>query len=582
MKKPAALIAIALLAAAATIGVLSLSGNGAGRRLDEVPRRQAMSAVTFRTLAPRTPLVEVAEEVLRRTGARPVSGTADVILDIQAGIGEEGFRIEGDAPVRITGNDDRGLLYGIGRFLRGPWQGTSVPQRKVRGMYFATHFHNWYHDAPLPEVVRYVEELALWGCNALVVWFDMHHYQGLQDPDAVQMVERLRAILAAAQRVGIRPGLLVLANEAYATTPVEIRATNAKDQNGYFASPGGFYGVEICPNAPRGLEQILQLRSGVLDAFGDIAFEYFVIWPYDQGGCTCAKCAPWGTNGYLKTAEGVARLARERYPQAKIVLSTWYFDHFVHGEWDGMRAAFAGSKPEWIDYLLIDDYGDFPKNPLEHGIPGGFPVVGFAEISMVGMSPWGGFGANPRPRHWQKHHQSTRDLLGGGFPYSEGIYEDANKVLQLQLGWDPGRDTREILREYAAAHFSPAEADGIVEAMWMMEDLCGLSLEETADGVRFRHWNPPVKAEACFELVSRIDRGLSEGIRRSWRWRILWLRAALEAEIKRTGGKPSERATGYFRELIELYHARNAEGACHPPEPDGGENKPVDTAVQAG
>lgn len=525
--------------------------------------------MTFRTVAPRTPLVQVAEEVLQRAGARPVSGAADLILDIQAGIGEEGFRIEGETPVRITGNDDRGLLYGIGRYLRGPWRGTSVPQRKVRGMYFATHFHNWYHDAPLPEVVRYVEELALWGCNALVVWFDMHHYRGLQDPDAAQMVERLHAILAAAQRVGIRPGLLVLANEGYATTPVELRATNAKDQNGYFASPAGFYGVEICPNAPRGLEQILQLRAGVLDAFGDIAFEYFVIWPYDQGGCTCAQCAPWGAKGYLKTAEGVARVARQRYPQAKIVLSTWYFDHFVHGEWDGVRTIFARHKPEWIDYLLIDDSGDFPQNPLEQGIPGGFPVVGFAEISMAGMFPWGGFGANPRPRHWQKHHQSTRQLLNGGFPYSEGIYEDVNKVLQLQLGWDPGRDTRDILREYAAAHFSPAEAENIVEAMWMMEDLCGLSQEQTADGVRFRHWNPPVKAEACFELVSRTDRALPEDVRRSWRWRILWLRAALEAEIKRAGGKPSEQAAVYFRELIDLYHARNAEDACHPPEPDG-------------
>jgi hypothetical protein len=531
-----------------------------------------MITMKFRTVVKSTPMIEAAEQLLQRTGARPVGGAADIILDIQAGIGEEGYRIAGDAggPVCITGNDERGLLYGIGKFLRSPsWRGTSVPQRPVRGMYFATHFHNWYHVAPLQDVVRYVEELALWGCNALVVWFDMHHYRGLQDPDAQKMVERLHAILAAAQRVGIRPGLLVLANEAYSTTPMELRATNAKDQNGYFASPGGFYGSEICPNAPGGLDLILDWRAGVLDAFGDIAFEYFVIWPYDQGGCTCAKCAPWGANGYLKTAQAVAQLARARFAKAKIVLSTWYFDHFVAGEWDALRAAFDKHKPDWIDYLLIDDYGDFPKNPRERGIPGGYPVVGFAEISMVGMFPWGGFGANPRPRHWQAHHQSTKHLLSGGFPYSEGIYEDLNKVLQLQLGWDPGRDTQDIIREYAAGHFHPDVADDVLAAALMMEEDLGISMKDSAEGLQFEFWNSREKAEACRDLVNRLDARLPEATRRSWRWRIFWLRATLDAELKRTGGKSSDVAEACWRELVEIYYAHQAEGACHPPVVNG-------------
>ena len=34
---------------------------------------------------------------------------------------------------------------------------------------------------------RYVEELALWGCNTLAVWFDLHHYHGIDDPEARAM-----------------------------------------------------------------------------------------------------------------------------------------------------------------------------------------------------------------------------------------------------------------------------------------------------------------------------------------------------------------------------------------------------------
>ena len=83
-----------------------------------------------------------------------------VELAIAPGIGSEGFRIE-DRPgggVKIVGNDARGLLYGVGKLLRtsrydcdgftaGAWRGTSIPEKPVRGIYFATHFHNFYHDA---------------------------------------------------------------------------------------------------------------------------------------------------------------------------------------------------------------------------------------------------------------------------------------------------------------------------------------------------------------------------------------------------------------------------------------------------
>jgi hypothetical protein len=544
-----------------------------------------MNAVTFKTIAERTPLVQAAEQLLQRTieertGIFPARGeepSVGIILDIKNGIGEEGFRIESDSdgPVRITGNDERGLLYGIGKFLRiscfencsfspGSWRGTCVPQKKVRGMYFATHFHNWYHDAPVEEITRYVEELALWGCNALLVWFDMHHYRGIDDSAARKMLKRLHIILEAAEHVGIRAGLNTISNEGYSSSPVELRADWTDGHDGYFRPPGGHYHVEICPNVPSGLDLILKWRDEMLEAFCSIEIEYFWIWPYDQGGCTCAKCAPWGSNGFLRVAEPVAQLVRSRFPRAKIVLSTWYFDLFVKGEWDGLRTAFGRHKPDWIDYLMIDDFGGFSQNLLEHSIPGGFPVVSFPEISMEGMSPWGGFGANPRPLHWQAYHLKTRDLVSGGFPYSEGIFEDLNKVLLLQWGWDPNRDAEDIIREYAASCFSADVADDVLSAVLMMEEDHGIDAKKDEDGLIYRT-SPLPKAEVCWDLMSRTDTKLPDSIRHTWRWRILWLRAALDAELKRTHSKPSDFTEMYMRELIGIYHANNAEGCVRPP-----------------
>ena len=88
-----------------------------------------------------------------------------VELAIEPGIGAEGFKIADGAngTVRIIGNDARGLLYGVGKFLHtsaygsqgftpGSWRGVSVPKMPVRGIYFATHFHNYYQVAPIEDV----------------------------------------------------------------------------------------------------------------------------------------------------------------------------------------------------------------------------------------------------------------------------------------------------------------------------------------------------------------------------------------------------------------------------------------------
>ena len=205
----------------------------------------------------------LARAIAERTGLDVVEAEdrAHILLKRCARLAPEAYRIA-DGPrqgaVQIEAADGRGLVYGVGRFLRGSgfgagrfepseWRGTSTPVNPVRAIYFASHFYNWYHVAPIAEVERYVEELALYGCNCLAVWFDLHDYAGIDTPEAQAMIERLRAILTAANRVGIGASLLSLANEGFTSTPDELKATCAT-QNGYHGSPAGFYNTEVCPS----------------------------------------------------------------------------------------------------------------------------------------------------------------------------------------------------------------------------------------------------------------------------------------------------------------------------------------------
>lgn len=523
------------------------------------------TALKVRVAARRSPLVARTVEILRRhvreRSRIPVEETganeADLELAIRPGIGKEGFVIEdGDhGAVRIAGNDERGILYGVGKFLRtsrfaereftpGEWRGKSVPRCAVRGMYFATHFFNVYHVAPVEVIQRYVEDLALWGCNALWVWFDMHHYTGIGDPQAREMIARLRILLQTANATGMQGGLTSGSNEAYSSSPEALRSTCY-----------GAYGVELCPSKPGAMELMLRWREEVFEAFSDIEMGSIATGPYDQGGCECDQCAPWGVNGYLRMAKEISRLARRHFPNAKMIVGTWCFDMFPKpiGEWDGLYKVFK-ERPAWIDYLAVDAPEEFPGHPLKYGLPGNLPMLTFPEISMYKMYPWGGFGANPLPSRLQKRWDQTKRLVAGGFPYSEGIYEDINKAITLQLYWDANKKTADIVREYAAYEFAPDAADDCARAIKLMEQN------------HYRHWELPTgatepvammkdppAAQQCFEIVSRVQARLSSSAKASWRWRIFRLRSALDVELAATGGKANVKVNAYLDELTQIY-----------------------------
>ena len=498
-----------------------------------------------------------------------------VELAIEAGIGAEGFAIADGlvGGVRIVGNDERGLLYGVGKFLRtsryekdgfvpGLWRGTSVPQGPVRGIYLATHFHNFYHDAPVEEVQRYVEDLGLWGYNAIVVWYDMHHFDGVDDPKAVAFRDHLHAILAAARRVGVDVGFTVIANEAYNGSPVMLRADPS-------AQRGGWYDCAVCPNKPGGMEYILDVLGWEFEWCADLGPRYIWIWPYDQGGCGCAQCRPWGSNGFLKASEAIAALAHKKLPRTKIVLSTWYFNE---GEWQGLNKAFAEKRP-FADYILAEG----TTRPM----PAGLPMVGFPEISMHETFPWGGFGATPLTRRAQAQWNAVKRVSNGGFPYSEGIYEDITKAVISQLYWSD-RPAEQTVREYAAFEYSPAVAGDVAKVIatleqnhhwrWWPGELEGVKLDLNWFPSRGARPQADPGAQEAYETVQRVDGLLSPQARKAWRWRVLYLRALLDAELRANDGKPNARCKEAFAELIEIYHARNANPAIRPPLPEKASN----------
>jgi hypothetical protein len=520
-----------------------------------------------------------ARQMRQRCEAKVVmTGDAPLAVEftIEPGIGTEGFRISDrvNGSIRITGNDNRGLLYGVGKFLRssrydrngftpGAWRGTSVPQKRVRGIYFGAFFQNFYNAAPLEEVQQYVEDIGLWGYNTVMVWNCLVHYDGFDDPKAVKFRQRLRAICQKARGIGLDVGFLVIGNEGYKTCPASVRA----DPGSMKWGPGA-----VCPSKPEGMKYILDVFAQMFDRCDDLRPDYVCIWSYDPGGCGCPECRPWGSNGLLKVGEPLASLARKKLPGAKIILATWDFDLCFPNEYKELTKKFAEQRP-WPDYILTEDqrpWVDFIYADAGHPNIGGLPMIGFPEISMWELFPWGGYGATALPRHFQAQWNVVKARSSGGFPYSEGISEDINKVLFSQFYWND-RPAEETLREYAAFEYSPDVVDDVMRVITILEENHS-AVGSLSDKPREMK---PNNAEEAYETVKRVDAKLTPQGRKAWRWRQLYLRALLDAERTKNRGLPNDRCQEAFAELIEIYHAQNAEAPVRPPLDPNFRGKPL-------
>ena len=154
-----------------------------------------------------SPKGELAEMLLSRLTARcgaEADDTPDayqIFLEEDSSLPAESYLFEHlENGLRIRGCGKTGLIYGIGRFLHqsrygeegfmpSSFSGLSSPDSPFRGIYFANHFFNWYHVASEEELKTYLEDLALWGYNLLVLVFPIINLYSWEDPEADKSFE---------------------------------------------------------------------------------------------------------------------------------------------------------------------------------------------------------------------------------------------------------------------------------------------------------------------------------------------------------------------------------------------------------
>lgn len=470
----------------------------------------------------------LAKEIQKRCG--PVAaGPSPFVITVRH-TQEPGFSVMAGADsVLIEGND---LMAGIGSFLRqcsfakglltcpmGSYAET--PDMDLRGMYLASHFANYYECAPLEEIDGLLEDMVLWGCNAVQVWFDMHQYMGFADPDAQKQIGRLRHIQKTANSLGMKFGLTCLANEGYADSPEEYRVR--------VKNPGN-YGTEMCPSIPEARRLIADNLAQAATAFDNV--DIFWIWPYDQGGCWCSDCVPYGGNGYIKAVREIIPRYRELFPRCEIWLSAWKMDYFRgnEGEIAGLNGFLASPEAEAVAGVITgqDEYD--LQTELDRRPPH-IPLAAFPEISMYGSFPWGGYGANILTGFNARVWDLMKDRVSACWPYSEGYYEDAAKFQYLAYMWDKSRSADDVLAEYSGWFFSTKTTGAFRE----LADILEASHRRTG-------WNVSgdlSRSARALELVRQMERQLPPWSRNSLRFRLLECRCAIDSILAE--GSPTDK-----------------------------------------
>lgn len=458
---------------------------------------------------------------------------------------EDGFYINTlGTDLYIVGNNDSGVVAGVGQFVRlcDYFDGSvSLPKLSIvdnpvmpiRGMYFATHFENFYKRASIEQVNQIIEELALWGCNNLALNCASRYWESIDCDAASRHLARINEFAKTAKSFNIDIAILLNASQAYSSHPNEVSAKSAP----WVATSGH----DICPSNPAGLEIIGKAHSQIINEIKHL--DNIVVWPYDYGGCACENCAPYGANGFIKSAKQLSKIAKPKFAECKIWLSTWWFDIAERGEYKALFEYLKQQQPEWLTGLMCGENHSPYQRIFDRPLQDKYPLTWFPEISMYGMRPWGGCGANPLPQRFTEMAAKVKDHAVGGWPYSEGIYEDINKFFWIRTFWNPNQPTEKILAEYAKHYFGSEFQDQAVEMFYMLEKThhrAGLNIANLE------------QADEISDIADIIDKNMPNWAKDSWRWRIFYIRSKIDYIVKNEGFNEPEPRAGLQKLLDEL------------------------------
>ncbi|MBI5693166.1 MAG: hypothetical protein HZC55_24075 [Verrucomicrobia bacterium] len=421
---------------------------------------------------------------------------------LAAPLAAEGFRIvtagrPGEVRVIVAGKDARGVLFGVGHLLRALRLGsgraglvraldvTAAPRYPIRGIQLGYRaMSNSYSGWTVAQFEQQIRDLAVFGCNVIEL------VAGTENESAPEFPLPVPQMRAAQSRLADKYGL-----DVWIVAPVRERDYTQSEA------------VTRTLEEWEALFRFLPRLDGVFVPGGDPGST-----PPEQ---------------LLPLLEQMAPRLRRWHPRATLWVSPQGFNA---ARLETFFRFLSDRQPAWLTGVVSAAWTDLSTAEIRRRAPERLAVISSNDIGHVlhcqqplqdfdtafaitaGREPMA-----PRPSDLSRLLRTTLPGTQGALAYSDGCTDDVNKILSLQLGWDPATDPGAILRDYAGYFIGERLGESVARGMLLLE----------------QNWRGPLatneQVPATLAHFQAIERGATPAERRNWRLLALLYRAYHDA-----------------------------------------------------
>ncbi|MGX5855315.1 hypothetical protein ACWKW6_16805 [Dyadobacter jiangsuensis] len=378
----------------------------------------------------------------------------------------------------IAGKDARGILYGVGRFLRkaemtrgklqvdGRLAISTSPRYPMRGHQLGYRPKTNAYDAfTVAGFDQYIRELALFGANTIEILpprtDDDATSPHMKIPAAQMIVEQSRICKSYGLDVSIwYPNM----GKNYVHPDSIAKELAERDQ--VFASLPKLDGVFVPAGDPGELEP-------------DVLFAWL---------------------------EKEATLLQKYHPKAKIWVSPQVFRPTQ--KWFDAFFSHANKEYPWFGGVVFGPWVKIPVQKIREMLKPSIPIRHYPDIThnysaQYPVPHWdlawamtlGRESINPRPFDEKMIHNALDQYGIGSVSYSEGTNDDVNKFVWSDQDWDPEMPVIETLRDYSRLFFGPEYKEAGAQAIVDLEkNWRGEVVDNDGISITLRQWQSMEKS----------------------------------------------------------------------------------------
>jgi hypothetical protein len=227
------------------------------------------------------------------------------------------------------------------------------------------------------------------------------------------------------------------------------------------------------------------------------------------------------------------------HPKAQMWVSPQGFTQEWMEQWLGIMNT---EQPKWLTGVVFAPQNRLGPQEFRAAIPKQYPIRHYPDITHMyscqyPVQDWDVAlklthdreQINPRPVAYAEIFRWSNPYNDAGFiTYSEGVNDDANKMLWSALGWDPDADIHQVMREYARYFIGPRYEETIEKALFGLE----------------QNWVGPLQENKSFPetlaLVQSIEQAKDPHVLLNWRFQQIAYRAYFDAHVQQRAAYESE------------------------------------------